>query len=1094
MPPLSDSCPSEVSRKPSPARVPGRAKLSMTSNEPRSGPGRSGLTYPQSPSSNSRRQSPARTRPLTSNIGGRDSAFEGLGFGVPDAGDAGIRVLDGGKSQRAKSPYAARNYQSSGSPYLVKVYDVTPSQRSASSKGRSASRERAARMSTGKVSGVSEPHRMVGGKVTASEPTSPTAPASSSSVRGTTAMRKTAEKTAEGKGHSAYLERLSGEFAESTKRQAGDPFFSDSSAHRIGLEKGARGASIDRLGSVQTAGRSLAQGRSEVDNRGSTQYTVGVDNPGFAQDSFSGGNKLSVHQRFKQQREEALSGQHAGTSALGSQRDKRSGAEKQGLSGSRQLDVSFEPSASTSFGAAAASRAQLRKQSGLDDFAEISVRVEELLRVSRSHGADVSPHGSVPLGVPRSVGQAHADVSPGSSYSLSSASLKRPAHGASLRQGKESEGVKLAENQVEIAGRGLGKGFVDSSPLKRGASAGSSAAEPEFPPSSSAQGWETGIWRSEGGMKLLQEASADPDERTDRSRGGLTAERGSAVSNRGATSGLGRSPRSDVCTDVISDGDDISRGTPQRTLLTPPLEEERSRSRFEGNPSPKGKELTLDDVALSSSSESESGSEEEEFNPPAGGRRSRGNVTGTRGSVSSRSRGDVSSDVSTSPDRNRIRSPDTYGSNSPDSSLSPDSLLGPSRGDRFSSVPKLHHNGGVDFRIGAQPDTPPRRKSAKIVPISDTCIARPTVGLRNLGNTCFLNSILQCLISTPPLSVALVTLQDPALQQAVDSENVAGRVLSGGSNGSRPRLVGPLVRLLRGMTEARSGSSVNPQEFLTRLERWAPQFADGDQHDSQEALRIIMEALDMDCSRVRAQPLYRELASTGAPPEKLARDAWSYHRSRHDSVIQDIFSGQLQSTVECLDCGLQSHCFDPFLDLSLPLPKAKNASDSGAWFSPGRSVTLAQCLAAFTTEEELEEDHHCERCKAAKPATKKLTVFQLPRVLVLHIKRISGARFSLFSKDSTTVDFPREGLDMRPSLSEDAPPSQTADATYDLLAVSNHSGSMTGGHYTAYCKETASQGATWHCYNDSSVLEMSSSQVVTSSAYVLFYHKRQVSQ
>ena len=67
------------------------------------------------------------------------------------------------------------------------------------------------------------------------------------------------------------------------------------------------------------------------------------------------------------------------------------------------------------------------------------------------------------------------------------------------------------------------------------------------------------------------------------------------------------------------------------------------------------------------------------------------------------------------------------------------------------------------------------------------------------------------------------------------------------------------------------------------------------------------------------KPPYKELKGEGSVSAQ-AEEAWSYGQSRSRSVIQDIFAGQLQSTLQCPDCGTCSHTFDDFLDISLPLP------------------------------------------------------------------------------------------------------------------------------------------------------------------------------
>jgi len=89
-------------------------------------------------------------------------------------------------------------------------------------------------------------------------------------------------------------------------------------------------------------------------------------------------------------------------------------------------------------------------------------------------------------------------------------------------------------------------------------------------------------------------------------------------------------------------------------------------------------------------------------------------------------------------------------------------------------------------------------------------------------------------------------------------------------------------------------------------------------------------------------------------------------------------------------------------------------------------------------------------------------------------------------KNDAFVDFPLEGLDMRPFAKTLA--NRSDPVYYDLIGVSNHFGSLSGGHYTASCKNPIS--GKWTYFNDSSVSNCSQSQVVSPAAYLLWYRRR----
>mmetsp|Transcript_27882 Transcript_27882/g.60990 ORF Transcript_27882/g.60990 Transcript_27882/m.60990 type:complete len:487 (-) Transcript_27882:9-1469(-) len=154
-------------------------------------------------------------------------------------------------------------------------------------------------------------------------------------------------------------------------------------------------------------------------------------------------------------------------------------------------------------------------------------------------------------------------------------------------------------------------------------------------------------------------------------------------------------------------------------------------------------------------------------------------------------------------------------------------------------------------------------------------------------------------------------------------------------------------------------------------------------------------------------------------------------------------------------------------------------------------VSLDQCIEGFLQEEPLGPDDmwYCPKCKEHRQATKKLELWRMPQVLVVHLKRFSYSRVWRDKLD-TYVSYPVSHLDLNTYVRQ----SGDKEATYELFAVSNHYGSLGGGHYTAYAKQT--DDSKWYLFDDSSVRQVEESDVVrdASAGYVLFYWRKDIAQ
>uniref|UniRef100_A0A8C1FDD6 Ubiquitin carboxyl-terminal hydrolase n=1 Tax=Cyprinus carpio carpio TaxID=630221 RepID=A0A8C1FDD6_CYPCA len=368
---------------------------------------------------------------------------------------------------------------------------------------------------------------------------------------------------------------------------------------------------------------------------------------------------------------------------------------------------------------------------------------------------------------------------------------------------------------------------------------------------------------------------------------------------------------------------------------------------------------------------------------------------------------------------------------------------------------------------------------SKLKKDSDGTVAQSATGLRNLGNTCFMNAILQSLSNIQVFSCYFKELPSVALR----SGKTAGRRMyhTRSQGDSSVSLVEEFRKTLCSLWQG-SQTAFSTDALFYVIWKIMPSFRGYQQQDAHEFLRYLLEHL------------HREMqgSKNGSPSPALSPD-----RPKHASeskccingtstIVTSVFGGVLQNEVYCLICGTESRKFDPFLDLSLDIPsqfRIKFTKDQ----EPGPTCTLNDCLQSFTDLEELDETelYMCHKCKTRQKSTKKFWIQKLPKVLCLHLKRFHWTAF-LRNKIDTYVEFPMRGLDMKSFLLEPEN-SLLENCLYDLAAVVVHHGSSIGsGHYTAY----GLHEHRWYHFNDSTVTLVSEEAVLKAKAYILFYTER----
>ena len=128
-----------------------------------------------------------------------------------------------------------------------------------------------------------------------------------------------------------------------------------------------------------------------------------------------------------------------------------------------------------------------------------------------------------------------------------------------------------------------------------------------------------------------------------------------------------------------------------------------------------------------------------------------------------------------------------------------------------------------------------------------------------------------------------------------------------------------------------------------------------------------------------------------------------------------------------------------------------------------------------------------------KESIKNITIWEAPKVLIIHLKRFKKTLYGSVEKITNKVNFPLNGLDISDYLHKS---SSCKNKIYDLFAINNHTNfnrlgfnSISFGHYYSYCKNFMNNK--WYDYNDDTVNEIKENKIITADAYILFYRLRE---
>jgi ubiquitin carboxyl-terminal hydrolase 8 len=336
-------------------------------------------------------------------------------------------------------------------------------------------------------------------------------------------------------------------------------------------------------------------------------------------------------------------------------------------------------------------------------------------------------------------------------------------------------------------------------------------------------------------------------------------------------------------------------------------------------------------------------------------------------------------------------------------------------------------------------------------------------GLINTGNKCYSNSILHCLSHT--LKLTDYFLSNKLRKDAVECDLSKKKEYKAILNYTR------LLASQWGFNEL-----INPNTFNENISNYLVKYKNNNQHDSYEYLLDLLNLLHNGLSYKINMVISGNVQNETDYLMKESLLYWKQTYENNYSEIINLFNGLTVNLVECSNsnCKYQSKImFECFNSLNIDLD-----------LSNTKTNLLTNCIDNYFKASRI-DDWKCEKC-SNKGCTKKLNMWTLPNYLVIQLKRFdnNGRKLTNF------VDFPIDDLDLTKYVCPIK--GDPNNYIYSLYAINYHTGDVKTGHYWSSVKNFDND---WYIFNDGNVSRYNKNtdtklQLVTSDAYILFYHRK----
>jgi ubiquitin C-terminal hydrolase len=349
-------------------------------------------------------------------------------------------------------------------------------------------------------------------------------------------------------------------------------------------------------------------------------------------------------------------------------------------------------------------------------------------------------------------------------------------------------------------------------------------------------------------------------------------------------------------------------------------------------------------------------------------------------------------------------------------------------------------------------------------------------GIRNLGNTCYMNSIIQCLSHTYELHDLLDTIR-------VGKEYL---------NDSVETVMVVEFQKLHSLMWSQN-CIVSPAGFHSKFQTLAKikkydQFIGTHQNDATEFLQFVLDTFHDGLKRSVKIKIEGEVMNE---MDKIAKTSYemikSMYEKEYSPIIDNFFNIQVTRILDMKEgrpdlTTIYSIRPEPMMIISLPIPTARFVEQNHRYRGiTNPALTIYDCFDFYTLPEVMAGDNQWfnEATGKKQDVARQTSFFQFGNILVIDLRRF----LNHYTKNQMSVDFPLTDLDLsRYVIANDG-----RKFVYDLYGVSNHYGGLHGGHYTAFVKVG---GDKWHLFNDEQVSQIPETKVKSPAAYCLFYRKK----